>query len=85
VREGSRIRISVHTPGGDKVRWKYILAPHPDDATIDVANSAQYPSKLVLPSVAGITGYPAAVPENCATLRAQPCRDYEEYENTPAD
>ena len=26
VRAGSRIRISVHTPGGDKVRWKYILA-----------------------------------------------------------
>lgn len=85
VREGSRIRISVHTPGGDKVRWKYILAPHPEDATIDVANSAQYPSKLVLPSVAGITGYPPAVPENCAALRAQPCRDFEEYQNTPAD
>jgi predicted acyl esterase len=84
VRAGSRIRISVHTPGGDKVRWKYILAEVPDDAVVDVGHSAAHPSKVVLPLVPTVTGYPAAVPENCNALRAQPCRDYEEYSNTPA-
>lgn len=84
VRAGSRLRISVHTPGGDKVRWKYILAEHPEDATVDVGHSAAHPSKLVLPRVGGITGYPSAVPEDCKALRAQPCRDWEPYDNRPA-
>ena len=85
VRAGSRIRISVHTPGGDKVRWKYILAEVPDGAYVDVGHSAEHPSKVVLPLVPSVTGYPSAVPEDCHSLRAQPCRDFEEYTNTPAE
>jgi predicted acyl esterase len=85
VREGSRIRISVHTPGGDKVRWTYILAEVPDDSFVDVGQSGRYPSKLVLPLVPTVSGYPDEVPENCNALRAQPCRDFEEYANTPAE
>jgi putative CocE/NonD family hydrolase len=85
IRAGSRIRLSVHTPGGDRARWSYILADHPDDATIELGHSATTPSKLVLPSVPGITGYPSSVPANCNALRAQPCRDFEEYTNTPAE
>lgn len=85
VRAGSRIRISVHTPGGDKVRWKYILAEVPDGAYVDVGHSAEHPSKVVLPLVPSVTGYPSAVPEDCHSLRAQPCRDYEEFTNTPAE
>ncbi len=85
IRKGSRIRLSVHTPGGDKVRWKYILADHPDGAYVDVGHSADHPSRLVLPSVGGITGYPSAVPENCRSLRSQPCRSFEEYANTAAE
>jgi predicted acyl esterase len=85
VRAGSRIRISVHTPGGDKVRWKYILAEVPDDATVDVGQSGRHPSRLVLPLVPSVTGYPAEVPEDCRSLRAQPCREFEPYENTTAD
>lgn len=85
VREGSRLRISVHTPGGDKVRWKYILAQVPDDAVVDVGHSPAHPSKLVLPLVPTVTGYPAAVPENCKSLRAQPCREFQEYTNTPTE
>jgi predicted acyl esterase len=84
IREGSRIRVSVHTPGGDKVRWKYILAEVPDGSYVDVGQSAAHPSKLVLPWVPTVTGYPDEVPENCESLRAQPCRDFEEFTNTPA-
>lgn len=83
LREGSRIRISVHTPGGDKVRWKYILADHPEGATVDVGHSSEHPSRLVLPRVDGVTGYPEERPA-CGALRAQPCRTFEEYENEPA-
>lgn len=85
VRAGSRIRLSVHTPGGDRARWTYILADHPDDATVEIGHDAQHPSRLVLPSVAGISGYPAQVPTNCNALRAQPCRTFRDYANTPGD
>ncbi len=84
VRAGSRLRLSVHTPGGDKVRWTYILADVPADATIDIGQSGRHPSKLVLPVVSGISGYPATVPANCEALRAQPCRKFEEYSNQAA-
>jgi hypothetical protein len=85
VREGSRIRLSVHTPGGDKVTWTYILADVPDGSVVDVGHSGRYPSKLVLPLVSSVTGYPDQVPANCNALRAQPCREFEEYLNRPAD
>ena len=49
-----------------------------------VREGSRHPSKLVLPLVPTVTGYPEAVPENCQALRAQPCRDFEEYTNTPA-
>jgi predicted acyl esterase len=83
VRAGSRLRMSVHTPGGDKARWSYIVAPQPEGSVIEVGHSAQHPSRLVLPAVAGIEGYPATPPA-CGSLRAQPCRDFVEYDNTPA-
>lgn len=84
IRAGSRIRLSVHTPGGDRVRWKYILADVPEDSTIDIGYNSSAPSKLVLSSVPGITGYPSTVPANCNSLRAQPCRDFVEYPNVDA-
>ncbi len=84
VRAGSRIRLSVHTPGGDRARWSFILAKDTEGSSVEVGHSADTPSKLVLPVVPGITGYPASVPANCHALRAQPCRDFEPYTNTPA-
>ena len=85
VRAGSRIRLSVHTPGGDRARWSFILAKGTEDSSVEVGHSAETPSKLVLPVVSGITGYPPSVPANCHALRAQPCRDYVEYTNTAAE
>ena len=81
VRAGSRLRLSVHTPGGDKARWSYILAPQPKGATVEVGHSAEHPSRVVLPRVAGISGYPEQFPA-CGSLRAQPCREFQEYRNT---
>jgi predicted acyl esterase len=83
IRKGSRIRLSVHTPGGDRPRWTYIVADGQKGATFDVGHSADTPSRLVLPATKMITGYPAELPP-CPGLRAQPCRDYVEYQNTKA-
>lgn len=83
IRKGSRIRLSVHTPGGDRPRWSYILADGQEGATFDVGHSKETPSRLVLPVTSSISGYPSALPP-CPGLRGQPCREHVEYENTPA-
>lgn len=83
IRKGSRIRLSVHTPGGDRPRWSYIMADGQKGATFDVGHSEATPSRLVLPVTSSITDYPLALPP-CPSLRGQPCRDYVEYTNAPA-
>jgi hypothetical protein len=75
----------VHTPGGDKVEWTYILADVPDGSHVDVGHSPEHASKLVLPLVTSVTGYPDEVPENCDAVRAQPCREFQEYTNARAE
>lgn len=79
-RKGSRVRISVHTPGGDRARWTYLLAKQPKGAKIDIGHSGATPSRVVLPVVSGLSGYPPALPA-CGSLRAQPCREFHEYRN----
>ena len=82
LRQGSRLRISIHTPGGDKPRWSWIVDPNAKP-TIDIGHDRAHPSSLVLPVVPGATGYQKALPA-CPSLRGQPCRTYEPYTNTPA-
>ena len=81
-RAGSRIRVSVHTPGGDKPRWSWILQPFDTPPIIDIAHDAQHPSRLVLPIVDNVPGTPASLPP-CPSLRGQPCRNLEAYTNSP--
>lgn len=83
IRKGSRIRLSVHTPGGDRPRWSYIVADGQEGATFDVGHAEATPSKLVLPVTSSITGYPTDLPP-CPGLRGQPCRDFVEYANAAA-
>jgi putative CocE/NonD family hydrolase len=73
-RVGSRIRISVEAPGGDRPRWKFdaIKPGHP--VTVRVARSADRPSSIVLPVVPGIIV--PTPPPPCPALRGQPCREY---------
>jgi predicted acyl esterase len=80
-RAGSRIRVSVDTPGGSRAEWKFILADLDDQVRHSVAHSTERPSSVVLPVVSGVdipTDRPA-----CNALRGQPCRDYVSLENTP--
>jgi predicted acyl esterase len=79
-RAGSRIRIVVQPPGGNRPAWAFAALPGP--ATVTVSRSEAQPSKVVLPVVSGVavsTPRPA-----CGTLRGQPCRAYEPLENRTA-
>ncbi len=83
-RAGSRLRISVHTPGGDKPRWSWILDEYDVDPTITIGHDARHPSRIVLPVGTDVQGYPPDLPP-CPSLRGQPCRPFVPYSNTPAD
>jgi uncharacterized protein len=79
-RAGSRIRISVETPGGERPRWEFGVL-QPDGPVINtIAHSAAAPSRIVLPLVPGID-VPTPLPP-CPALRGQPCRAYEAFTNT---
>jgi predicted acyl esterase len=73
-RAGSRIRVSVDTPGDSRAAWRFRLLQFPWPPTIDVGHDADHPSSVALPLVPGVT-VPTALPE-CHALRGQPCRDY---------
>jgi len=73
-RAGSRIRVTVEAPGGDRPRW--------DFATVDrgrtrnaIALGGARASRLVLPIVAGATARGTPLPGPTA-LRGQPSRPY---------
>jgi predicted acyl esterase len=71
-RAGSRIRIVVQPPGGNRPAWAFAAIRQP--STVTIVRSSTHPSKVVLPAVGGIdvsTGLPA-----CNSLRGQPCRNY---------
>jgi predicted acyl esterase len=73
-RAGSRIRISIEAPGGDRTQWRFDT---PSTHGL-VVNEIGRPSRLVLPVVADVQAPPALPP--CPGLRGQPCRTY-----VPAD
>ena len=73
-RAGSRIRISLEAPGGDRTRWRFDT-PATDGLVVDeVAHSPMFPSRLVLPVIPHLS-VPTELPP-CPGLRGQPCRTY---------
>lgn len=71
-RKGSRVRVIISAPGGDKPVWSFVTLKGTQDD--EIARSAGRPSAIVLPVVPNVdvpTGLPA-----CPSLRGQPCRDY---------
>jgi predicted acyl esterase len=69
-RAGSRIRLSVDAPGGNRPVWEFDTIAGGEQVTI--AHDAAFPSALVLPVVDGVD-VPAEYP-GCNSLRGQPCR-----------
>ncbi len=78
-RRGSRIRIVISAPGGDQPVWAFAETQPRGTATVTIAHSRRYPSRVVLPVVRGLrvsTGLPP-----CPGLRGEPCRPYQRYAN----
>ena len=80
-RAGSRVRISIDTPGDTASEWYFILLDHPQTARHAFAHSDQYVSRIVLPLIPSIE-VPTPLAD-CATLRGQPCRPYVPIDNLP--
>ena len=72
-RAGSKIRVIISAPGGDKPVWSFVtLDGTPEN---EVARDADQPSAVVLPVIPGID-VPTPLPA-CPALRGQPCREYQ--------
>jgi predicted acyl esterase len=74
-RAGSRIRISIEAPGGDRTRWAFDTPLTGGAVTNDVSHTGAQASKLVLPVVPNGSA-PTELPP-CPSLRGQPCRAYQ--------
>lgn len=72
LRTGSRLRITVEAPGGNRPFWTFDSLPAAGTVINDIAHSIGRPSKVVLPVIPGIT-VPTPLPP-CPSLRGQPCR-----------
>jgi predicted acyl esterase len=73
-RTGSRIRVSITAPGGDRPVWQFATYPTGGTVTDTVGLGSGRPSALVLSVVRGVT--PPDPQPACPSLRGQPCRSY---------
>jgi hypothetical protein len=69
-RAGSRLRVTIEAPGGDRPSWAFGTT-YPVGATDTIALGL---SALVLPTVAGVV--PTDAQPACGTNRGEPCRTY---------
>jgi len=70
-RAGSRLRLIVDNPGGNRNLWKFEVLPN-DGETITVGSGGSTPSELVLPFISGASVPAGLTP--CPGTRSQPCR-----------
>ena len=81
-RAGSRVRLTVDTPGDSMAEWRFLLTEFDSPPTHDLGHDAAFSSSVVLPVLPDVE-VPTAQPA-CNRLRGQPCREYAPYVNTPA-
>jgi uncharacterized protein len=74
-RKGSRIRVSVEAPGGDRVAWAFETPATNGQVMNEIGRGGKRASKLVLSVVPTTKDTPADLPP-CPSLRGQPCRTY---------
>ena len=70
-RAGSKIRISISAPGGDRPSWEFGTIDNGRSVTNTISLAKSY---LVMPVVSGVT--PKDAQPACGTNRGQPCRTY---------
>ena len=73
-RSGSRIRVSITAPGGDRPAWQFATYPTGGAVTDTIGLGSPHPSALVLSVVKGVI--PPDPQPSCPSLRGQPCRSY---------
>ena len=73
-RPGSRLRITINAPGGDRPEWAFATYATGGRVTDRIALGGPRPSALVLPVVPGIV--PGDPQPACPSSRGEPCRAY---------
>ncbi|MCZ7535527.1 MAG: CocE/NonD family hydrolase [Acidimicrobiia bacterium] len=71
-RPGSRIRVTVEAPGGNRPFWTFDDLPADGVVVNEIGHSVGHASRVVLPVIPGVDA-PGALPA-CPSLRGQPCR-----------
>jgi hypothetical protein len=71
-RAGSRVRVTINTPGGDQPTWAYDLLDLPTGTQHLLGTGGVAASSVALPVVGGMTVTTPLPP--CPSLRGQPCR-----------
>jgi predicted acyl esterase len=74
-RAGSRVRITVQAPGGNRPKWAFGARTYERRVLNTIVRSTRHPSRVVLPVVSGVD-VPTPLPA-CDILRGQPCRNAE--------
>jgi uncharacterized protein len=81
IRAGSRLRLIVDSPGGNRNLWAFDVLPNDGD-TIQVDVGFGTDSFITLPFVRDLP-LPAGLPD-CENTRSQPCRMWIDYPNDSA-
>jgi uncharacterized protein len=74
-RKGSRLRLIISAPGGDRVAWAFDTPATNGQVVNELARGGRKASKLVLSVVPTTKDTPKELPP-CPSLRGQPCRTY---------
>jgi uncharacterized protein len=83
-RAGSRVRLSIATPGRNHATWEFEPPDYGRDIpSIDVHRNRRQPSALLLSVVDGVR-VPEVQPPPCPGLRGMACRPFVATENDPA-
>lgn len=79
LRPGSKVRVTVDTPGGTRADWRFANKPFSSEVAYLVGHDAEHPSRVVLPTIENVA-VPSMTPP-CPSLRGQPCRDARAHVN----
>ena len=74
-RKGSRVRLTIEAPGGDRTAWAFETPPTQGQVLNEIARGGRRASRLVLSVVPNTKDTPKDAPP-CPSLRGQPCRSY---------